>query len=118
MNSLSSCQLHDALKILLISHFPFHFFTHHHHQFNVHFLPRLIKGMDGCFPTELGRQSTFSNILGPQFSHSDASISRKSCLVTILKAAVDDDLCQVDLNRWKYRNIKFISPVINFQTLI
>ena len=24
---------------------------HHHHQLNVHFLPRLIKGMDGCFPT-------------------------------------------------------------------
>ena len=24
---------------------------YHHHQFNVHFLPRLIKGMDGCFPT-------------------------------------------------------------------
>ena len=37
---------------------------HHHHQFIVHFLPRLIKGMDGCFPTALGRQSTFSNILG------------------------------------------------------
>ena len=38
---------------------------HHHHQLNVHFLPRLIKGMDGCFPTAFGRQSTFSNILGP-----------------------------------------------------
>ena len=38
---------------------------HHHHRFNVHFLPRLIKGMEGCFPTALGRQSTFSNILGP-----------------------------------------------------
>ena len=37
-----------------------------HHQLNVHFLPRLNKGMDGCFPTALGRQSsTFSNILGP-----------------------------------------------------
>ena len=23
---------------------------HRHHQLNVHFLPRLIKGMDGCFP--------------------------------------------------------------------
>ena len=31
----------------------------HHHQFNVLFLSRLIKGMDGCFPTALG-----SNILG------------------------------------------------------
>ena len=37
----------------------------YHHQLNVHFLPRLNKGMDGCFPTALGRQSTFSNILGP-----------------------------------------------------
>ena len=35
---------------------------HHHHQLNVHFLPILIKGMDGCFPTALGRQSTFSNL--------------------------------------------------------
>ena len=41
------------------------FESHHHHQLNVHFLPRLIKGMDGCFPTALGRPSTFSNILGP-----------------------------------------------------
>ena len=40
---------------------------HHDHQLNIHFLPRLIKGMDGCFPTTLGRQSTFSNILGPLF---------------------------------------------------
>ena len=31
---------------------------HHHHQLNVHFLPRSTKGMDGCFPTALGRQST------------------------------------------------------------
>ena len=39
---------------------------HHHHRLNAHhFLPRLIKGMDGCFPTALGKQSTFSNILGP-----------------------------------------------------
>ena len=38
---------------------------HHHHRLNIHFLPRLIKGMDGCFPTALSRQSTFSNILGP-----------------------------------------------------
>ena len=47
--------------------------NHHqfHHQLNVHFLPRLIKGIDGidgidgCFPAALSRQSTFSNILGP-----------------------------------------------------
>ena len=28
----------------------------HHHQLNVHFLPKSIKGKDGCFPTALGRQ--------------------------------------------------------------
>ena len=28
-----------------------------------YFLPKIILGMDGCFPTALGRQSTFSNIL-------------------------------------------------------
>ena len=39
-----------------------HHHHHHHHQLNVQFLPRLIKGMDGCFPIALGRQSTFSNI--------------------------------------------------------
>ena len=61
---------------------------HHHHQINVHFLPRLIKGMDGCFPTASGRQSTFSNILDLSFSHSDASISRKSRLVTIRKLSI------------------------------
>ena len=32
-----------------------HHHHHHHHQFNVHFLPRSIKGMDGCFPSALGR---------------------------------------------------------------
>ena len=26
-------------------------YVKNHHHFNVHFLPRLIKGMDGCFPT-------------------------------------------------------------------
>ena len=36
-----------------------------HHQLKVHFLPRLIKGIASCFLTALGRQSTFSNILGP-----------------------------------------------------
>ena len=25
--------------------------VHDHYHFNIHFLPRLIKGMDGCFPT-------------------------------------------------------------------
>ena len=49
-------QVHYLISLLL---------HHHHHQLNVHFLPRLIKGMDGCFPIALGRQSTFSNILGP-----------------------------------------------------
>ena len=48
----------------------FLWYRHHHHRFDVHFLPRLIKGMDSCFPTTLGR-------------HFDASISRKSHLVTI-----------------------------------
>ena len=75
-----------ASKAIFQTHSSHH---HHHHQLNVHFLPRLIKSMDGCFPTALGRQPTFSNILGPLiYSHSDASISRKSCLFTILKAAV------------------------------
>ena len=35
---------------------------HDHHQLIVHFLPRLIKGMNGCFPTALGRQCS-SNVL-------------------------------------------------------
>ena len=63
------------------------FSNHHHHQLNVHFFHvRLIKGMNGCFPTALGIPlATFWNL---PFSHSDASISRKSCLVTILKAAL------------------------------
>ena len=30
---------------------------HYHHQLNVHFLPKLIKGMNGCFPIAFGRQS-------------------------------------------------------------
>ena len=33
---------------------------HHHHHFNVHFLLRLIKGMDGCFQTAWGGQPAFS----------------------------------------------------------
>ena len=32
-------------------------FIHHHHH-NVNILPRLIEGIDGCFPTALGKQST------------------------------------------------------------
>ena len=35
---------------------------HHHHQFNVHVIPRLIKGMDGCFPTAYGRQPAFNDL--------------------------------------------------------
>ena len=35
----------------------------HHHQFNVHVLPRFIKGMDGCFPTAYGSLPTFSNLV-------------------------------------------------------
>ena len=31
--------------------FCFNLIHHHHHHFNVHFLPRLIKGMDGYFLT-------------------------------------------------------------------
>ena len=54
----------DFFKFLFIS-FLGELSCHHHHQLNVHFLPRSIKGMDGCFPTALGKQSTFSNILGP-----------------------------------------------------
>jgi hypothetical protein len=33
-----------------------HHHHHHHHQLNVYFLPRSIKGMDGCFPTASGNQ--------------------------------------------------------------
>ena len=32
----------------------------YHHNLNIHFLPRLILGMDGCFPTAHGRQPTVS----------------------------------------------------------
>ena len=64
------------------------FHWHHHHQLNVDFIPRLIKGMDSCFPTALGRQSTFSNILDLSFSHGDASISRKSCLDTLRQLSI------------------------------
>ena len=59
-----SSQSHET-EIEINSNTYHHHHHHHHHQFNVHFLPRSIKGMDGCFPTALGRQSTFSNILGP-----------------------------------------------------
>ena len=58
--------------------------NHHHHQRTVHFLPRLIKGMDGCFSTALGRQSTFSNILDLLFSHSgDCEIWHAIWILTI-----------------------------------
>ena len=36
----------QQLSMILVQH-------HHHHHFNVHVLSRLIKGMDGCFPTEM-----------------------------------------------------------------
>ena len=43
----------------------FNIVFHHHshrlcHHLNVHFLPRLIMDMDGCFPTAPDRQPTFS----------------------------------------------------------
>ena len=40
------------------------YYLHHHHQFKVNFLPRLIKGIDGCLSTALGEQLTFNNMLG------------------------------------------------------
>ena len=44
---------------LYISH------SSHHHQFKRPHSSKINQGMDGCFPTALGRQSTFSNFLGP-----------------------------------------------------
>ena len=86
-----------------------------YHQFNIPFLPRLIKGMDGCFPTALGRQSTFSNILGPlmTFSHSDISNLKKSRLVTVLGSCLSlEKLEQVfwkrDARGMCHRNKKLI----------
>ena len=32
-----------------------------YHHLNAHFLPRLIRGIDGCFPTAQGRQLTLSS---------------------------------------------------------
>ena len=57
--SISICVL--IRKTAMVKSKSFSSLHHHHHQLNVHFLPRLIKGMDGCFPTALGTQSTFSN---------------------------------------------------------
>ena len=34
------------------------FISNHHYHLSVHFLPRFIKGIDGCFPTAYGRQLT------------------------------------------------------------
>ena len=61
-----------------------------HHQLNVYFLPRLIKGMDGCFPTALGRvdNQPLATFWDLSFSHSDASISRKSRLVIIRQHSI------------------------------
>ena len=50
------------IQIIIIIHFivsiysNFRCFIHHHHHFNVHFLSRLIKCMDGCFPTVTCRE--------------------------------------------------------------
>ena len=67
-----------------------HLTHYHHHQINVHFLPRSIKGMDGCFPTASGSvdKQPLATFWGLSFSHTDASVSRKSRLVTILKSSV------------------------------
>ena len=40
-----------SLIVGIMCWFLISFPTPHHHQFNIHVLPRLIKGMDGCFPT-------------------------------------------------------------------
>ena len=56
---------------------------HHHHQLNIHILPSLIKSMNGCFPTVIGRQSTFSRHFG--ISHlviATLPFREKRCLVT------------------------------------
>ena len=44
---------------------------HNHHPLNIFFLPQLIMGIDGSFPTAYGRQPTFSDtfILEFSFSH-------------------------------------------------
>ena len=69
-------------------HKNFSFNFNHHHQLNVHFLPRSIKGMDSCFPTASDRQPTVSNTRDFLFSHSNASISSKSRLVTIRQLSI------------------------------
>ena len=40
---------YSPIKICTNHHHHHH--HHYHHQHNVHFLPRLLKGMDRCFPT-------------------------------------------------------------------
>ena len=57
MNTLSATSENWKKHGFLIG-FMYH---HHHHLFNVDFLPRLIKGMDYCFPTAYGRPPTFSD---------------------------------------------------------
>ena len=66
-----------------------HYHNHHHHQLNVHFLSRLIKCTDGCFPTA-SRQPTVSDSRDFSYSHShsDAPISRIFRLVTIRSTVV------------------------------
>ena len=41
---------------------PYHY-HHHHHHFNVHVLPRIIKSIDGCFPTAKGTKPIFSDLV-------------------------------------------------------
>ena len=86
---LIHCSYHLSIPRYLSAHQMRH--PHHHNNLNVHFLPRLIKGMDGCFLTAYGSQPTSSNtsILRFLVSHNDISISRKSCLVTIRQLSND-----------------------------
>ena len=56
----------------------------HHPHLNLHFLPKSIKCIDLYFPTVQGKQPLVTlQFWDSSFSHSDASILRKSCLVTI-----------------------------------
>ena len=64
----SSSTLFNSHKCIFYKWFVGYTWSYHHHQLNVHFLPRLIEGMDGCFPTASGRKSIFSNICRTQES--------------------------------------------------
>ena len=52
--------------------------NNHHYLFNVHFLTRIIMGLDGCFPTAYGRRPIYSYTRDFSFSHNDASILKNS----------------------------------------